>query len=151
MFDIPPKQALRSASISVGSSSAVLPLTPSAWPTYFLIFPCFLVRVMLARCFFPLQCEWIQAKYDCIAYALSLSPYDSHKHLHTLYLDELGSISSVSQLINHQTNWHICHRREKSHTTLHVKISAMMETRQDTFDPSNWSSNFTEYNPPYGL
>lgn len=30
VFDIPPKQALRSALISVGSSSPVLPLTPSA-------------------------------------------------------------------------------------------------------------------------
>lgn len=118
VFDIPPKQALRSALISVGSASPVLPLTPGAWPTYFLIFPCFLMRVILTHCFSHYcvcGCRPSMITSHSLSLAHVLSLCDSHKqvHTHSVYLNELGDTSSVSQQINHQTNWHICRKRDR--------------------------------------
>ena len=90
LFDIPPKQAWRSALISVGSSSPVLPLTPRAWPTYFLIFPCFLRRVMPARCFSHYSGSGCRPSMIALhslslshARCLSVWLTQSHTHTHT--------------------------------------------------------------------
>lgn len=92
VFDIPPKQALRSALISVGSSTPVLPLTPSAWPTYFLIFPCFLMRVMLARFFSHYSVSgWgpsMIALHSLSRLAHCLSVWLTQTHTHALCLPE---------------------------------------------------------------
>lgn len=124
VFDIPPKQASRSALISLGSASPVLPLTPSAWPTYFLIFLCFLMRVILTHCFSHYCVSGCRPSMIA-SHSFSLSLCDSHKHIHmrSVYLNELGDTSSVSQQINHQKNWHICHKRDRLLTSrwiLHV-------------------------------
>lgn len=122
VFDIPPKQALRCALISLVSSLPILPLTPSAWPTYFLIFPCFLMRVLLAHCFSHYNVSGCRPSMIALhrlslSFALALthsfSHCDSHAHIHTVYLNELGDTRPVSQQINHQTNWHICHKRDR--------------------------------------
>lgn len=99
LFDIPPKQASRSALISVGSSLPVLPLTPFAWPTYFLIFPCFLRRVMLARCFSHYSVSGSGPSMIAL-YSLSLifSLHDSHQH--TLSLPEWVRWYQLSQPTN---------------------------------------------------
>lgn len=93
VFNIPPKQALRSALISVGSSLPVLPLTPCAWPTYFLIFPCFLMRVMLARCFSHYSvsgCRPSMIALHSLSLSLAhcLSPWLTQTRTHTFCLPE---------------------------------------------------------------
>lgn len=93
VFDIPPKQALRCALISLVSSLPILPLMPSAWPTYFLIFPCFLMRVLLAHCFSHYNVSGCRPSMIALhrlslsfalALAHSFSHCDSHAHIHTL-------------------------------------------------------------------
>lgn len=127
VFDIPPGLALRSASISVGSSLLVLPRLPRVWPTYFLIFPFFsfspsLRRVTLARCFSHYsgsgyRPNMIAPQTLPLSLTLIVSFYGSHTracartHTGPVYMDELGDTSSARQQINHRTNWQICHRR----------------------------------------
>lgn len=93
VFDIPPKQASRSALISVGPSLPVLPLTPCAWPTYFLIFPCFLMRVMLARCFSHYNVSGCRPSMIALhslslAHCLSLWLTETHIDTHAYCLPE---------------------------------------------------------------
>lgn len=128
VFGIPPKQTLRCALISVGSFFlSDLPLTPCAWPTYFLIFPFFLGRVMLANCFSHYSgsgCRPSMIAWQTQSLSPSLSLFMTHTHArahkHTqkythlntcsIYVNELRDIISVIQQINHQTNWHISHK-----------------------------------------
>lgn len=137
LFDIPLKQGLRCALISVGSSLPVLPLTPCVWPTYFLIFPCFLLRVMLARCFSHYSvsgCGPSMNTLHSLALILSFSPSpfldDSQKH--TVRLPERVRWYQFSQPTNkspdkltytpqERLSW-----KELLSTACTIKISAMM-------------------------
>lgn len=112
VFDIPPKQVLRGALISAGSSSPALPLMPCAWPTYFLIFPFFSSGELCFLAAFPFTVgvDAGQVWLHCIL-CLSLTLIVSLDDSHLVYLNDLGDTSSVSRQINHQINWHIYHKR----------------------------------------
>lgn len=79
----------------------------------------FLKRVLLARCLSHYSGSGCRPSMIAL-HTLCLSPSRTHRplsmthtqtHTRTVYLNELGDNSSVSQQINHQTNWHICHKR----------------------------------------
>lgn len=84
VFGIPPRQTLRCALISVGSFFlSDLPLTPCAWPTYFLIFPFFLGRVMLANCISHYSgsgCRPSMIAWHTQSLSPSLSLFMTHTH-----------------------------------------------------------------------